>query len=233
MGKSRNKPRKKSKSGSQSPKMNKNIDAKEILRLANIIYFRSQVYDKTRWMGVRTAKCPMDMWMYQELIFRLKTDLIIETGTLNGGSASFFAHMLDIMGRGKVITIDINDDIQGRPQHQRIEYIKGSSIDPDVVNSLMPAVREANSVMVILDADHRAPFKLQELELYSPLVSVGNYIIAEDSCFDEYPAWPEYGPGPATAIKEFIERTDRFEIDRELEQHMITFAPRGFIKRIA
>jgi cephalosporin hydroxylase len=101
--------------------------AAEILRLANIIYFRSQVFDRTEWMGYRAAKCPMDMWIYQELMHKLGTDLLIETGTLLGGSALFFAHMFDLMGRGKVISVDIEirDNL---PQHPRIEYVEGSSV---------------------------------------------------------------------------------------------------------
>jgi len=231
MPKSNNKKRNKKLTGSPIKKNKQKIDAKEIIRLANIIYFRSEVYKKTKWMGVGTAKCPMDMWMYQEIMFNLKTDLIIETGTYAGGSALFFAQMFDLMGRGKIISIDIQD-FKGRPEHPRIEYITGSSIDPDIIAKLQPAVDAAESVWVILDADHHAPFKLKELELYSPMVSVNSYIIAEDSCFDEYPAWPEYGPGPAAAITEFISMNDNFEIDRSLEHHMISYAPRGFLKRI-
>jgi len=214
-------------------KKKRKIDAKEVIRLANIIYFRSQVYEQTYWMGIKTAKCPMDMWVYQELMFQLKTDLFIETGTLQGGSALFFAQMFDLMGKGKVITIDIDGDNNNsnRPKHPRIKYITGSSIDPDIVAGLIPDVEAAESVMVMLDADHRAPFKLQELQLYSPLVTAGSYIIAEDSCFDEFPAWPEYGPGPAAAITEFIEGNDEFEIDRSPERHMITFSPRAFLKK--
>ena len=100
-------------------------DAQEIIRLANIIYFRQQAYEKTHWMGAPAAKCPMDMWMYQELIHAMKTDLLIETGTLFGGSALFFAHLFDVIGHGKVISIDI--DLKDRlPQHPRIEYLQGS-----------------------------------------------------------------------------------------------------------
>lgn len=235
MSKGNNKKRNKNPAGAPAPGQQVQLDAREIIRLANIIYFRSQVYQRTHWMGVKTAKCPMDMWMYQELMHYLNTDLVIETGTFAGGSALFFAQMMDLMGRGEVITIDIDDSIPNRPEHPRLEYITGSSIDPATIERLKPAVAAATSVMVILDADHRAPFKLQELELYAPLVTVGNYLIAEDSCFDEYPAWPEFGPGPAAAVTEFMKKkhnSDRFTIDRGPEHHMITYAPRAFLKRV-
>lgn len=207
-------------------------DAHEIVRLANIIYFRQQVYEKTNWMGRPAAKCPMDMWMYQELIHALKTDLLIETGTLHGGSALFFAHLFDIIGHGKVLSIDI--ELQSNlPQHPRIEYIRGSSVDEKILEQIEKQASAAKSVTVILDSDHAAAYKLKELDAYSKFVTKGNYIIAEDSCFDYYPAWPEYGPGPAQAIEAFIKKNDKFKVDRNPELHLISFSPMGFLKRIA
>ncbi len=204
---------------------------KEILRLANIIYFRSKVYDHTYWMGIKTAKCPMDMWTYQEILFETKPDLIIETGTLSGGSALYFAQMLDMIGKGKVITIDINAR-KNLPAHPRIKYYTGSSISDITLKFVDEEVKDCASVLVILDADHKADFKLKEMNLYKEYVTNGNYLIAEDSCFDHYPAWPEYGPGPATAIKKFIKENKAFEIDLTKEKHMISFAPRGFLKKL-
>lgn len=209
------------------------VPPNEVLRLANILYFRSMVFERTHWMGIKTMKCPMDMWVYQEMIVNLKTDLLIETGTFAGGSALFFAQLFDMLGRGRVITIDIDGhDNTERPQHSRIEYVSGSSIDPDVVDRLKVEAEASKSVMVILDSDHHAKHKLMELELYSPLVTVGNYIIAEDSCFDAFPAWPEFGLGPAAAVREFLMRHNNFEVDRSQERHMITFSPMAFLKKI-
>jgi len=207
-------------------------DADEVLRLANIIYFKKKAYERTNWMGVPAAKCPMDMWMYQELMFALKTDLLIETGTLSGGSALFFAQMFELMGRGHVVSVDINLPAT-LPQHPRITYLQGSSIDANVLEQVAAHTEKARSVTVILDSDHTADYKLKELEAYSKFVSRGNYIIAEDSCFDYYPAWPEYGPGPATAVNEFIENRKNFKIDRFPELHLITFAPQAFLKRLS
>jgi len=207
-------------------------DADEILRLANIIYFRQQAYEKTHWMGRPAAKCPMDMWMYQELIHALETDLLIETGTLHGGSALFFAHLFDIIGHGKVLSVDI--ELQSNlPQHPRIEYLHGSSIDEKILDQIKKQSDMAQSVTVILDSDHTADYKLKELHAYSKFVTKGNYIIAEDSCFDYYPAWPEYGPGPAQAIKAFTKENRVFKIDRNPELHLISFAPMAFLKRVS
>lgn len=207
-------------------------ETREILRLANIIYFRKRVYENTRWMGIRTAKCPMDMWVYQELMFQLKPDLLVETGTLLGGSALFFAQMFDLMGHGKVISIDIAAE-DGLPQHPRIEYVLGSSVSDDVMQQVGKACDGLATVMVILDSDHKAPHKLKELELYGEVVTPGSFMIAEDTCFDYYPAWPEYGPGPATAVEQFLENNSQFELDRSCERHLISFAPIGFLRRKA
>jgi cephalosporin hydroxylase len=207
-------------------------DAHEILRLANIIYFRQGVYEKTNWMGAPAAKCPMDMWMYQELIHALNTDLLVETGTLFGGSALFFAHLFDVIGHGKVISIDI--ELQSTlPQHPRIEYLQGSSLDQAILEQVEQRAESAKSVTVILDADHKADYKLKELEAYSKYVTKGNYIIAEDSCFDYYPAFPEYGPGPTKAVQDFIKKNNDFKIDRSPEHHLITFAPMAFLKKVS
>ena len=205
-------------------------DAQEILRLANIIYFRQKAYESTSWMGCPAAKCPMDMWMYQELIYALKTDLLIETGTLFGGSALFFANLFDLIGHGKVISVDIKLQ-ENLVQHPRIEYLEGSSVDDKILSKVSEFANDSQSVTVLLDSDHKADYKLQELNAYSKFVTDGNYIIAEDTCFDYYPAWPEYGPGPAHAVKAFLEQGDEFELDRKPEHHLITFAPMAFLKK--
>lgn len=206
-------------------------DAHEIMRLANILYFRQKSYEKTYWMGLKTAKCPMDMWVYQEILHSLSTDLLIETGTLFGGSALFFANLFDIMGRGKIITVDIQSR-PNLPKHPRITYLTDSSIEPKIISYLQQEADKAKSVTVILDSDHQAGYKLKELNCYSNFVSLGNYLIAEDTGFDYYPAWPEYGPGPMEAVEKFIKTNNRFTIDRSQEKHLITFSPKAFLKKI-
>lgn len=208
------------------------VSPQEVLRQANILYFRSQVYERTFWMGHSCAKCPMDMWVYQEMMVQLGTDLLIETGTLRGGSALFFAHLFDLMGRGKILSIDIT--LQANlPQHPRIEYIESSSIDKAALDQVESAASNAKSVIVLLDSDHKAPYKLKEMEAYARFVTPGSYMIAEDTCFDAYPAFPEYGPGPAQAVKDFMAGNSEFEIDRSWERHLISFAPGGFLRKKA
>ncbi len=218
------------KPGSEKKPAGEPLPPAEIMRIANILYFRSQVFEHTEWMGHKAVKCPMDMWIYQELLHKLETDLLIETGTLLGGSALFFAQMFELMGRGKVISIDI-ELRNGLPQHPRIEYIEGSSVATEVLDQVAAASEIANSVMVLLDSDHKAPYKHEEMSVYSKFVTPGSYMIAEDTCFDAYPAFPEYGPGPAAAVQKFMTDNSDFEIDRSLERHLITFVPGGFLRR--
>lgn len=213
---------------SNDPKAREQIA--ELTRRANVVYFRSGVFEHTEWMGVKAAKCPMDMWVLQELMVRLETDLVIETGTWLGGSALYFAHILDLVGHGQVVTVDIQTQ-PNLPQHPRIEYMVGSSVDPGILERIGQRAEKARSVLVILDSDHKAGYKLEELNAYAPFVTPGSYLVAEDSCFDFFPAWPEFGPGPAHAVREFLRKDDRFEVDRRQERHMITFSPAAFLKR--
>src|SRR5262245_57862499 len=91
-----------------------------------------KLFEDTSWMGVPCQKCPLDLWVYQELVFEIRPRTIIETGTLHGGSALFLAHMLDILGGdGRVRTIDVAP--KGQPAHPRIDYVIGSSGDPALV----------------------------------------------------------------------------------------------------
>lgn len=205
-------------------------DAQEAVRIANIVYFRSSVHEHTTWMGVKAMKCTGDMWIYQELIHSLNVDLIVETSTLEGGSVLFFAHMLDINGKGEVLTIDLKLQ-ENLPQHPRIRYIEGSSINHHVLKGVKTACDQANSVLVILDADHTAEYKLKELRAYAGFVRPGGYIIAEDSTFDYFPSYPEFDPGPATAVRDFLAENPDFEADRSQERHQLTFAPMASLRR--
>ena len=174
----------------------------------------------------------MDLWVYQELICALKIDLLIETGTAAGGTALFFADLFERLGTGHVVSIDIRQR-EGRPIHPRITYLTGSSLSRGVLDVVQQHFESASAVMAILDSDHKAPFKLLELAAYAPFVTVGSYLIAEDTAFDHYPAFPEYGPGPAKAVAAFVAAHPEFQADRKMEKHLITFAPMAFLRKRA
>jgi cephalosporin hydroxylase len=202
-----------------------------------------RTFSQTTWMDVPVRKNPFDLWNYQELIFKLKPKLIVETGTLMGGSAYYFAKLCELFGQGEVVTIDI-DDAQTtlsrekvipplvRPAHPRLTYIRGSSVDPAIVKGVKDRIKPGDTVLVILDADHREPHVIQELRAYAPLVSKGSYMIVEDSNVNGHPVDPGYGPGPMEAINTFMAETKDFVIDEAMEKHLMTFNPRGYLRKI-
>jgi cephalosporin hydroxylase len=208
-------------------------DARSIEAFHNLYYAglagEGPIYGRTTWMGVPCWKCPLDLWIYQEIVAEVRPDLIVETGAAYGGSALFLAHLLDILGKGQVITIDVA--VAAGPYHPRISYITGSSGDAGLIESLL-GHRPAEVRLAILDSDHAKHHVLRELELLSPYVSVGSYLIVEDTNVNGHPAWPEFGPGPYEAVEEFLRTNEHFAVDSSREKFLMTFNPRGFLKRI-
>ena len=180
------------------------------------------------WFGKPLLKCPNDLLIYQEIIYETKPTLIIETGTHMGGSALFFAHILDLIGQGEVVTIDrlIHP---GRPKHPRIRYIAGSSSDQAVIDTI-PLGKDP--VLVVLDADHRKAHVLKELDLLAPYVKVGGYLVVEDTNANGHPVIPDHGDGPWEALVEWLPQHPEFMVDKSREKLLLTFNPGGFLRRI-
>ena len=201
-----------------------NIKVNKIIKDFHDLYYESSciggTWKNTNWLGVPIQKCPLDCWVYQELLFKIKPDLIIETGTKVGGSALFFASILDLIGHGEVITIDINREGE-LLKHERITYLCGSSVDEAVIKFIEPRVKN-KKVFIILDSDHTKEHVLKELEIYSKFVSLNSYIVVEDTNTTE----------PLEAVFEFNRKSKNFTIDRSCEKFYMTFAPYGFLERI-
>jgi cephalosporin hydroxylase len=198
------------------------------------------------WLGRPVIQYPQDLMALQELIWRIRPEVIVETGIAHGGSLVFNASMLELIGgRGRVIGVDIDIRAHNRaalddhPLRGRIELIEGSSIDEAVVRAVVESVGEARPVLVILDSMHTHAHVLAELRSYSPLVSAGSYVVVLDTVIadlpgDLYPDRP-WSPedNPRTATLEFLGEDSRFEVDTELEQRLaITTAPGGFLRCI-
>ena len=183
----------------------------------------SGVWFNTNWLGVSALKKPMDLWIYQEIIYETRPKVLIETGSYKGGSALFFATILDLIGEGSVITIDIKDDASRSLSHPRITAIVGSSISDDVIDQVRQIVG-TQTAMVSLDSDHHKDHVLKEMELYSEFVTIGNYMVVEDTGIR--------GPGPGRAVKEFLRHRKDFVRDRKREKFMVTSCRGGFLKRI-
>jgi cephalosporin hydroxylase len=219
----------------------------QLTELFTRLYFDShlagETFLDTSWLGVPTYKCPTDLWVYQELLFELRPEIIIETGTLFGGSAYYLASLCDLIYSGRIITIDIDDAPKGhprqkatvsrvRPSHSRITYLLGSSISGAVLNKVRELTRGVEKILVILDSDHSRDHVLAELRAYAPLVSVGSYVIVEDTIANGHPVLPRFGPGPMEAAEEFLKENHNFTTDRSMEKHLLTFNPRGYLKKI-
>jgi cephalosporin hydroxylase len=218
-----------------------------VTRRFSEIYFHSHVlgksWESTSWMGVPVYKCPTDLWTYQELIYEVTPDVIVETGTSLGGSAFYLASLCDLVDKGKVVSVEIENEGQSvararkkpsrvRPIHPRITYLRGSSTSPMIVQRVKDLSRSGKRVLVILDSDHGKAHVLEELRAYAPLVSLGSYVIVEDSNVNGHPVLPEFGPGPMEAIEEFLSENQNFKIDRSRENHLLTFNPRGYLRRV-
>jgi len=203
----------------------------DIVEQFHRFYYDSYVWqDATCWLGIATEKCPTDLWVYQEIIYQTKPSVIIECGTAQGGSALFLASMCDLMNSGKVLTIDIKDEV-GRPRHPRIEYLIGSSTSREIVRRIEESLDGKDKVMVILDSNHTKEHVLNELRTYSRFVTKGNYLIVEDTNVNGHPVFPEHGPGPLEAVSEFLKETKDFVADRDREKFFLTFSPNGYLRK--
>ena len=188
-------------------------------------------YNNTRWMGVTTQKCPLDTWIFQELLFEVKPDVMVETGTYKGGSSFYYASLMDLMRHGRVLTVDI-EDYPGKSPHERIAFLLGSSTSPEILRRLRAAIAPGEKVMVTLDSAHQAAHVAEELKLYSELVTPGSYLIVEDTHFNGHPILPKFGPGPWEAVEEFLAANKNFERDRSRERFLLTFNPGGWLTRV-
>ena len=207
----------------------------EIVRRFHELYYRNWIEKSAdtinlSWFGHRVLKCPLDLWIYQELLVRTRPDVIIETGTKYGGSALYLAMLLDQIGHGRLLTIDTEAQ-PDRPKHNRVSYVSGSSIDPLVVSQVRENVGSQRA-MVVLDSNHHADHVYQELIAYSPLVAKGNYLVVEDTNVNGHPAYPDFGPGPMEAAEKFLKERDDFVIDRRCERFLMTLNPRGYLRRV-
>lgn len=192
-----------------------------------IFYPHQQVF----WMGHEMQKCPMDLLMYQEIVYECKPDLIIECGTWRGGSALYLAHLCDLMNHGMVVTVDVNRFL-GFPQHSRIVYVTGSSTDRSIFKQVSDLAAGFRKVMVILDSDHTKAHVQSELELYSTLVTPHQYLVVEDSNIHGHPVRTDLPAGPYEAIESWLPKHPEFFCDRACERYILTFNPGGYLRRI-
>lgn len=203
------------------------------LRQWLLYHQKNIVFDQCSWMGVKALKNPFDSWIYQEIIYKVRPDVLIEIGSAEGGSTLYFAHLMDIIGHGEIISIDIERS-KYNVEHDRITAITGKSSSEEVVKRVTELCKD-KKVLVMHDGDHRKEAVLEDLGNYAKLVSVGSYLIVEDGISDLYKPGDGMGQwfeGPLKAVDEFLATNDGFVVDTDCERYILTYNPRGFLKRI-
>jgi cephalosporin hydroxylase len=197
------------------------------------------------WMGRPIIQYPQDMVAMQEIIWAVQPDLIVETGIAHGGSLVFYASVLELVGRGSVLGIDVDirahnrAAIEAHPMMKRISMIEGSSTDDATAATVVERAEEAERVLVVLDSNHTHEHVLTELRLYAPLVSLDSYCVVMDTLVEDFPEH-EYadrpwavGDNPRTAVDAFLEHNTQFVIDEEIDAKLqISSARSGYLKRI-
>lgn len=197
------------------------------------------------WLGRPLIQLPTDVLAMQDIIWNVRPELIIETGVAHGGSLMVSASVLELLGRGDVVGIDIEirehnrQAITNHPLSRRITLIEGSSVDKSVVDQVKKYATGKSPVLVFLDSNHTHEHVLAELDAYGPLVTKDSYIVVFDTFVEDLPEshiWADrpWGKGnnPRTAVWEWLKRNDSFDIDRSIEDRLlITSAPDGFLRR--
>jgi cephalosporin hydroxylase len=198
------------------------------------------------WMGRPIIQYPQDMIAMQEIIWNVKPDLIIETGIAHGGSLIYYASLLELIGNGEVLGIDIDirahnkAEIEKHPMYKRIKMIEGSAIIEETIQQVKAIAKNKEKILVCLDSNHTHDHVLKELEFYASLVSIDSYIIVFDTIVEDLPEnyfkekrpWG-IGNNPKTAVWEFLKTNNDFIIDRSIDNKLlISVAPEGYLKRI-
>jgi O-methyltransferase len=196
---------------------------------------QEQIMHATHWMGVPMRKNPLDAWVYQEIVHAVRPDVLVEIGSYVGGSTLFFAHLMDVLGHGEVISVEVRRD-RYRVEHPRISEVTGDSLDPEVVAEVARRC-EGHRAMVVHDGDHSRATVLADLRAYAGLVPVGSYVVVEDGTVDQFPVGSPLHPkkfaeGPLLAVEDFLREDDRFEIDRSMERYLVTWNPSGYLRRV-
>lgn len=196
------------------------------------------------WMGRPIIQYPQDMIAMQEIIWQVQPDLIIETGIAHGGSILFYASILELIGKGEVLGIDIDirdhnrREIENHPMYKRVQMIQGSSIEEETVKKVSEIAKGKQTVLVALDSNHTHDHVMKELEYYAPFVTAGSYCVVFDTIVEDLP--DDYLPGrpwrkgdnPKTAVSDFLKTNPQFEIDESIDNKLlISVAPSGYLKR--
>ena len=212
----------------------------------NIASNKAQYSYNFSWMGRPIIQYPQDMIAMQEIIWDLKPDLIIETGIAHGGSLIYYASIIELIGKGEILGIDIDIrehnriEIEKHSMFKRIKMLQGSSVDPGIIEQVNTYAKGKETILVCLDSNHTHEHVLQELSSYSPFVTTDSYIVVFDTIVEHLPegyfaqkrSW-NISNNPKTAVNEFLKNNDDFIQDLQIDNKLlISVAPGGYLKRI-
>lgn len=198
------------------------------------------------WMGVPIIQFPADVMATQEVIWATKPDIIIETGVARGGSVLFMASLLEMIGKGRVIGVDIDirahnrEAIETHPMSKRVTLVEGGSVDDDVLARVRAEIPAGSRVMAVLDSDHSRAHVLNECRAYGPMVTPGCYLVVADTMVghiteQEAPRkrsqlWFQ-GNEPLSALNDYLGETDRFEVDPVINGKLVlSSSPGGYLR---
>jgi len=232
----------------ESPEGRRDVDlySEEGFQLLSHLWVRSgwqqRLSYRLTWMGIPIIQLPEDLLMMQELIYKVRPAIVIETGTAHGGTAIFYASVLELLGQGRVVSIDVEIRpynrlaIQAHPLSERVTLIEGSSVSDTVVSQVRQIIRPQETVLVALDSNHSYSHIRTELESYAPLVTPGSYLVVFDGIMEAIadapggkPEWKSDNPG--RAVRDFLEGHPEFEVDSYYNRLFVTYCPAGFLRR--
>lgn len=220
----------------------------ELQQRATRLFADSDMYNYSYqwdWLGLPIIQTPTDIVAIQEILWETQPDIVVELGVARGGSLILYASILELIGSGRVIGVDIDirphnrSALEEHPLHARVTLIEGSSLDPDTVEEVKGKLSPTDRVMVVLDSNHTHDHVLRELQLYSPLVTEGQFLVVADTIVEEIPvqghrprAW---GPGDnsGTALATFLQITGRFRPDARMNSKLLlSSSPGGYLRCI-
>jgi cephalosporin hydroxylase len=223
-----------------------NKDEGELKKAADewlIASAKNRIDYESEWLGVPVIQTPEDILLMQELIFRVQPDFIVETGVAHGGGLIYYASLMELLGKGKMIGVELEmrehnrKVVESHPMSKRIEIVQGDSVSEGTIQKLRSMIPEHSRVIVCLDSNHTKPHVLKELKLYQQFVMPGSYMVVFDTntsrlaeqgvCDKEYLA-----NGPGEAVAEFLKTNDNFVIDKEFNKLYVSTSPDGYLKRI-
>lgn len=208
-----------------------------VINLFHLIYYNSkESWPKNTFLGHQVMQCPFDLYLYQELISRIRPPFILQTGVFNGGSLLYLASLLDLIGADPsavAVGVDITLTHEARSlSHPRIRLVEGSSTNSETVKRIKE-ILPASEGFVSLDSNHTKEHVANELKIYRDFVAVGSYLVVEDTSINGHPVARNWGDGPFEAVEDFLKEEDRFVQDDELwRRNLLSFHRYGWLKRI-